>query len=443
MGRLVVPEPKQQGSRTGSWKPASKKRDRSPAAPAWKDRISRSKIAAAETPAVETPSKLSPSTQAEIALKHAELQGLPSEQKSAALSRICEEYGVGRKYPSRIAKRVKTKRKLALKQGQGAAHAKAMTKAKEEELMQILKENAYDLTFRQLEEKIGIASSIICRHFKTTPGWRQCGKSTRPLLEEKHIKGRAAWAKKHKNNKFKHHVDLDEKWFYVISNRGRLKLPPGVKKPKTRVKSKRFIAKVMVLSAIARPNETHGFSGMVGCWRITKPFVYSRKTTYRGTVYYAGDSREVDCNMDGDKFAEILTEKVFPAIRDKMSYASEVKIQYDNAGGHGMKTIESKIDSELPAPRGGGPKLTLVPQEAQSPDTNGCDLGFFNSVDSTLPKIRPYDLDKFFELIEKAHENYPAEKLDKIFDSKMRVIQAILACNPPGGNDYKMPHARD
>ena len=299
MPRLRVVEPKQQGSRTGSWTPASKIPNRryirasgSAATPAWKDRASRSKTPNDETPIVETPSKLSPSTQAEIAVKHTQLQGLPSkEEKSAALSGICNEYGINRGYPARISKRLTTKRKLALVQGQGAFHKETITKDKEEELMHVLKENAYDITFRELEEQTGIAASIICRHFKKTPGWRQCGKTTRPLLEEKHVKGRAAWAAKNKNNKFKNAVDLDEKWFYVISHRGRLKLPPGVKRPRTRVKSKRFIAKVMVLSAIARPNEKHGFSGMVGCWRITEPFVYSRKTTYRGTVYQAGDTR--------------------------------------------------------------------------------------------------------------------------------------------------------
>ena len=60
-----------------------------------------------------------------------------------------------------------------------------IAKGKAEEMMvtQVLKEHAYDLTFPQLAEKTGIASSVLCRHFKNVPGWRQCGKQTRPLLE--------------------------------------------------------------------------------------------------------------------------------------------------------------------------------------------------------------------------------------------------------------------
>ena len=65
------------------------------------------------------------------------------------------------------------------------------------------------------------------------------------------------------------------------------------------------------------------------------------------------------------------------------------------------------------------------------------------SVDSRLPKLRPYDLDAFFALVEEAHAEYPAEKLDSLYDSKMRVCKAILSANPPGNNDHKMPRHGD
>ena len=93
---------------------------------------------------------------------------------------------------------------------------------------------------------------------------------------------------------------------------GFMKLPPGVKKPKSRLKSKRFIAKVMVLTAVTRPSK--GFNGVVGCWRVTEPFVYKRKTDYQGKTYLAGQSRPKDCEMDGDKFAEMLNSKVFRSL---------------------------------------------------------------------------------------------------------------------------------
>ena len=201
-------------------------------------------------------------------------------------------------------------------------------------------------------------------------------------------------------NRWNNHADLDEKWFYVSTTRGRLKLPAGVEKPKRRQKSKRFVAKIMVLTAVARPSKRRRFGGMLGCWRVTETFTYKKKTTFQGQVYHAGDTREKDCTMDGDKFADMLKDLVFPCIREKMHFAKVVTVQYNNAGGHGMSTIDAKIADQLPSPGRGVPALKIVPQCAQSPDTNVCDLGFFNSIDARLPKLRPYDLDEFYQLVD-------------------------------------------
>ena len=80
---------------------------------------------------------------------------------------------------------------------------------------------------------------------------------------------------------------------------------------------------------------------------MIEPFVYKRKTDYQGKTYLAGESRPKDCEMDGDKFAEMLHTKVFPAIRSKMAEHKKVTVQWDNAGGHGMSTLMAKIHSSL------------------------------------------------------------------------------------------------
>ena len=67
-------------------------------------------------------------------------------------------------------------------------------------------------------------------------------------------------------------MDLDEKWFYVYSGSGRLKMPAGEERPKTRLKSKGFVAKLMVLTAVTRPRGN--FYGILGSWRVlAKPFI--------------------------------------------------------------------------------------------------------------------------------------------------------------------------
>ena len=57
--------------------------------------------------------------------------------------------------------------------------------------------------------------------------------------------------------------------------------------------------------------------------------------------------------------AEMLKELVFPAIRDKMFFAKTVILQWDNAVGHGMSSIDAKIaddlEDDLPSPAPGVP----------------------------------------------------------------------------------------
>ena len=85
----------------------------------------------------------------------------------------------------------------------------------------------------------------------------------RPLLTEAHKGARLAWAKE---------TLVDEKWFYVTSSGGRLILPAGEERPKTRLKSQRFVGKIMVLTAVTRPRGN--FNGILGSWRVlATPFI--------------------------------------------------------------------------------------------------------------------------------------------------------------------------
>ena len=83
-----------------------------------------------------------------------------------------------------------------------------------ERLKELLRENAWDLTFRQIESMIGIPFKTVQRYMKRHK-WRLVSKGTRPVLTPQHIKERLAWAEEHRDNDWKLHVDIDEKWFYV------------------------------------------------------------------------------------------------------------------------------------------------------------------------------------------------------------------------------------
>ena len=78
-----------------------------------------------------------------------------------------------------------------------------------------------------------------------------------------------------------------------------MKVHPG-QQEQTRVatKSKRFVQKVMVLCAIARP--CGDFDGRLGMYRCARKKAAERNSKYhkRGNVY------EDDCEVDGDMFYE-------------------------------------------------------------------------------------------------------------------------------------------
>ena len=78
----------------------------------------------------------------------------------------------------------------------------------------MLREHAYDLTFRQLKELTGTPKVTLGNHFKKAKGcWYQCAKKMRPLMTEAHKEARLAWAKKNLENEWCDLEDLDERWW--------------------------------------------------------------------------------------------------------------------------------------------------------------------------------------------------------------------------------------
>lgn len=230
--------------------------------------------------------------------------------------------------------------------------------------------------------------------------------------------------------------DIDEKLFYAWSSRGRLKLPPGEEPIKTSLQSKRYIPKVMMLAAVARPNKKFKFDGKVGIWPIRD--LRPAKRGDRRTGLKRGDMVWESATLDGERWVQLLVDTVFPAIRTNLSRAKVVKVQFDNAPGHRTsRFIDPRIEVALTSSR---PHIRLVSQPAQSPCTNVCDLGFFNSIDSRLPKLRSFKLPEFISQIENAFGAYPLDKLDKLFDTKSLVVACIQEAE--GENTFKLPHNR-
>lgn len=79
-------------------------------------------------------------------------------------------------------------------------------------------------------------------------------------------------------------VDIDEKWF-ELQTRRMLKLPEGMTRPRCPMQCRKYVKKVMGLSAVARP--CGDFDGRVGLYRVARDREALRDSKYhkRGDVY--------------------------------------------------------------------------------------------------------------------------------------------------------------
>lgn len=446
MPRLVVDEPPQHGQSTGS--AIKRKRVATPEPRnATAARTSPATIADMPPAARKRKAYMSKDRQAALAFEYQEIQHKVQKRaaRKLAVEKLCQEYGCGPQYPRQVVASLKKRHALPLSRAGKAGRKERITVAEGERLKELLRENAWDMTFRQIELETGYPSSTVQRYMKRHK-WRLVGKGTRPVITDEQIKQRLAWAQKLEDNEWTLHVDIDEKWFYVWSHGGKLKLPPGEKKPTQRLASKRYVGKIMMLVAIARPDPRHNFDGKIGCWRVCT--VRKAKKGDKRTGLKKGDPLKEDKSMDTERFLRMMKTDVIRAIHAKLPNAPKVSIQFDNAPGHatraakGKQTVSEALARQLAEKRGGrGPQIEIVTQVANSPDTNACDLGFFRSLDTHLPRKRSMKLNAFEEEVMTAFNNYPSEKLSAIFDQKMRVCKAIIADG--GNNQYKMPHRRD
>jgi hypothetical protein len=227
MPRLKVDEPRQTGFATGPppLPKSQRKRQRS------------TSPCTSEQPAKKKRVFPSPRSQAVLAISHEQAKSMPRKTRKAHVKRLADEYGVGPHYARHAARKLLKGKELKSRTGVGGQN-KRISEDDEQMIRSTLKEYAYELTFRQLEEKTGIAKSTLQRFMKQHK-WRQVAKGTRPHLTEENQIGRRLWAEENVDNDWWDHVDLDEKWFYVWSNRRKLKLPPDVNRVKSAIRSKK------------------------------------------------------------------------------------------------------------------------------------------------------------------------------------------------------------
>ena len=72
------------------------------------------------------------------------------------------------------------------------------------------------------------------------------------------------------------------------------------------------------------------------------------------------------------------------------------------------------------------PRSSGIPQARVSRARTFATLGFFNSIDSKLPKLRSFKLPEFIQQIKDTFAEYPSDTLDALADTKCRVLDCIF-----------------
>lgn len=355
------------------------------------------------------------------------------------VQQLCDKFHVSRQYLSELQmKSTDASRDFQLADMPHPGRPSNWTEERLQMLEDILAEHKYNLSVRQLTsllKKRGVDASVgSVEHQLTQPGWRITRHVTRPELTPAQEAAREAWALDHQDDTFNCHVDLDEKWFYGDSLMGFLHLPPGVHTPRIPVVSKRFTIKVLVVTAVAKPNPRYGFDGKVGMWPVVETYEARRDSLHhaKGDVYFKNAS------LDSAQFHELIRERVAPAIRRKMPWCTQVTLQMDNAPPHtGLGDLQREINSH---PSRRPLQILLQRQPVHSPDANVNDLGLYFSLERYIDhaNVDCYRIEDVIDLVKEAWENTECSTIANLFRDKRTVVQLII--KNQGRNDFMMFH---
>ncbi|KAF0720980.1 hypothetical protein AaE_010219 [Aphanomyces astaci] len=176
-------------------------------------------------------------------------------------------------------------------------------------------------TIQAIAHVINVPKSTLQDYFKRGFLVRHSS-SVKPQLTEANKAARLKWAFERLGPDLMVHdmmdyVHVDEKWFYMTRVKKTLYLLPGEEPPHRSTKSKRFITKVMFLSAVARPrwnyNTNEWFDGRIGTWHFTQSVPAQRSSRNRPS----GTMVTVPCTVTRDTYRDMLIDNVIPAIKAK------------------------------------------------------------------------------------------------------------------------------
>lgn len=113
---------------------------------------------------------------------------------------------------------------------------------------------------------------------------------------------------------------------------------------------------------------------------------------------------------------------------------STIWIQQDNASSH-FRNDDAVFANAVEVT---GLDIKLYFQPANSPDLNVLDLGFFNSLQSTVNKETVRNKGELIEKVNMCFDVYPHYKINNVFLSLQKAMEQVILCY--GGNNYELQH---
>lgn len=295
-------------------------------------------------------------------------------------------------------------------------------------------------TIRDLAREIKVPQTSIYRYIQK--GWlRRHTSALKPLLTDKNKKERVDFVERliDKDGKFEDFFDIihiDEKWFYMTDQCVNYILAEGEPGPQRKVRSMRYIDKVMCLTAIARPRD--GWDGKVGCF-----FFLKKKKAERNSKNRPKGSLELkNVSVSKTTYQRLMIDHVLPAIRRKCPPAMTDKtiiIQQDNAPPHSQFNMDECEELAAKAQEL-GLHLKIVNQPPNSPDFNVNDLGFFRAIMALQYQEKPKSKKELRAAVKQAFDNYNPDKLGRVWVTWQSCMREAWWLQ--GDNSYRIPHMK-
>ncbi|KAF0685854.1 Aste57867_22306 [Aphanomyces stellatus] len=301
-------------------------------------------------------------------------------------------------------------------------------------------------TYRSLSSATGIPVASLWKLVTTKKLLRRTSR-LKPMLTDSHKVQRLQFVHQFikSGRQGAHHWDdmldrihIDEKWFYVTKVNRKYYLWHDEALPTRKCQSKRFIQKVMFLTAVARPRFDQAkhkmWDGKLGTWAFVEAQLAKRSSKNRPR----GSPVTVPITVTKPVYRGYLVDHLFPAIRALWPGRrnTPIYIQQDNARPH----VSSNDRVVAAAEKLGGWDINLASQPPMSPDFNVLDLGFFNAIQSLQHQKVTRSVEDLVAAVEDAFAELDWRVLDKTFMTLQKVMEEAFKIN--GDNAYKLPHLK-